>query len=67
MVDYLASMTDRYFMALYRLLFPESKQHIIAQGYCADLEPKPGKRRVPLSGFLGQRDSPFVPVFATET
>ena len=36
-VDYLASMTDRYFMALYRLLFPESKQHIIAQGYCADL------------------------------
>ena len=36
-VDYLASMTDRYFMALYRHLFPESKQHIIAQGYCADL------------------------------
>ena len=36
-VDYLASMTDRYFMALYRHLFPESKQHIIAEGYCADL------------------------------
>lgn len=37
-VDYLASMTDRYFMALYRHLFPESNRHIIAQGYCADLE-----------------------------
>ncbi|WP_080797221.1 deoxyguanosinetriphosphate triphosphohydrolase family protein [Arabiibacter massiliensis] len=36
-VDYLASMTDSYFMALYAHLFPESGRRIIAQGYCADL------------------------------
>lgn len=36
-VDYLASMTDSYFMALYRHLFPASDKHIIARGYCADL------------------------------
>ena len=36
-VDYLASMTDSYFMALYAHLFPRSDKHIIAQGYCADL------------------------------
>ncbi len=36
-VDYIASMTDNYFMALYAYLFPESKKHIITRGYCADL------------------------------
>ncbi len=36
-VDYMASMTDSYFMALYAYLFPESDRHIIARGYCADL------------------------------
>lgn len=36
-VDYLASMTDSYFMALYAHLFPKSGRRIIARGYCADL------------------------------
>ncbi len=36
-VDYLASMTDSYFMALYAHLFPESGKRIITTGYCADL------------------------------
>lgn len=36
-VDYLASMTDSYFMALYEYLFPRSDKYIISQGYCADL------------------------------
>ena len=36
-VDYMASMTDSYFMALYAHLFPRSDKHIIASGYCADL------------------------------
>lgn len=36
-VDYLSSMTDSYFMALYAHLFPESDARIVAQGYCADL------------------------------
>ena len=36
-VDYMASMTDSYFMALYAHLFPESDRRIIARGYCADL------------------------------
>lgn len=36
-VDYLASMTDSYFMALYAHLFPRGDKHIIASGYCADL------------------------------
>lgn len=36
-VDYMASMTDRYFMELYRYLFPSSEKHILARGYCADL------------------------------
>lgn len=35
--DYIASMTDNYFMALYAHLFPESKRRIITRGYCADL------------------------------
>ncbi len=37
-VDYMASMTDRYFMALWRHLFPDDKHDVIARGYCADLE-----------------------------
>lgn len=37
-VDYIASMTDRYFMALYAWLFPDSPRHIIEQGYCWDLD-----------------------------
>lgn len=37
-VDYMASMTDRYFMELYRHLFPQSNKQILAQGYCASLE-----------------------------
>ncbi|MDR0514920.1 MAG: HD domain-containing protein, partial [Coriobacteriaceae bacterium] len=36
-VDYMASMTDSYFMALFAYLFPESRKHIIAQDYCSDL------------------------------
>ncbi|MEG2006949.1 MAG: HD domain-containing protein [Raoultibacter sp.] len=36
-VDYLASMTDSYFMALYAALFPHSDKQIITQGYCARL------------------------------
>lgn len=36
-VDYMASMTDSYFMALYARLFPGSDRRIIARGYCADL------------------------------
>ena len=38
-VDYMASMTDQYFMELYRYLFPNSEKHILARGYCADLPP----------------------------
>ena len=36
-VDYIASMTDDYFMALYRALFPESDHAVSLKGYCADL------------------------------
>ncbi len=36
-VDYMASMTDNYFMALYAHLFPNSSKHIIQRGYCYDL------------------------------
>lgn len=36
-VDYMASMTDSYFIALYEYLFPVSDKQIIAQGYCANL------------------------------
>ncbi|MEC4175977.1 HD domain-containing protein [Adlercreutzia sp. R21] len=36
-VDYMASMTDSYFMAVYAHLFPESPRHIQTRGYCADL------------------------------
>ena len=37
-VDYLASMTDSYFMALYGHLFPRSDKQVVARGYCADLD-----------------------------
>ncbi|WP_172136704.1 deoxyguanosinetriphosphate triphosphohydrolase family protein [Adlercreutzia sp. ZJ473] len=37
-VDYLASMTDAYFMALYRHLFPQSTRRIVTRAYCANLE-----------------------------
>ncbi len=36
-VDYIASMTDNYFMALYTHLFPHSNPHIFERGYCDDL------------------------------
>ena len=36
-VDYIASMTDDYFMALYEALFPRSGRTRILRGYCADL------------------------------
>lgn len=36
-VDYMASMTDSYFMAIYEHLFPESSRRIQTRGYCADL------------------------------
>jgi len=35
--DYLASMTDSYFMAIYAHLFPESGRRIHPRSYCADL------------------------------
>ena len=37
-VDYLASMTDSYFMALYAHLFPQSGRRVFTRGYCADLD-----------------------------
>ena len=36
-VDYIASMTDSYFMALYTHLFPEHATRVQLRGYCADL------------------------------
>ena len=36
-VDYIASMTDNYFMALFRTLFPKSAHAVQLRGYCADL------------------------------
>ena len=36
-VDYLASMTDSYVMALYAHLFPERATRVQPRGYCADL------------------------------
>ena len=36
-VDYLASMTDRYFTSLFAHLFPESPLRTVTRGYCADL------------------------------
>lgn len=37
-VDYLASMTDSYFAALYNHLFSDSRRHLTARTYCWDLE-----------------------------
>ena len=36
-VDYIASMTDGYFMDLYRYLFPEKEKSLLRMGYCSDL------------------------------
>lgn len=36
-VDYLASMTDSYFMALYAYLFPDRADRVTARGFCSDL------------------------------
>lgn len=36
-VDYMASMTDSYFIALYSYLFPKSEKHILSQNYCSNL------------------------------
>ena len=36
-VDYLASMTDGYFVDLYRFLFPEKQKKLLRMGYCSDL------------------------------
>ncbi|MGI6105639.1 MAG: deoxyguanosinetriphosphate triphosphohydrolase family protein [Raoultibacter sp.] len=36
-VDYMASMTDSYFIALYEYLFPGSEKHIITKSYCDNL------------------------------
>jgi dGTPase len=36
-VDYLASMTDSYFVAVYEFLFPEKSRSIPTRHYCADL------------------------------
>lgn len=36
-VDYMASMTDSYFISLYEFLFPESGKRILTQGYCDNL------------------------------
>lgn len=36
-VDYMASMTDSYFTALYEHLFPESSLTIVKKHYCSDL------------------------------
>ncbi len=36
-VDYVASMTDSYFTALYEFLFPFSNKRAITRKYCADL------------------------------
>ncbi len=36
-VDYLASMTDSYFMDLYRYLFPKREKDLLRMGYCSDL------------------------------
>ena len=36
-VDYISSMTDSYFMALYQFLFPNSPYRIALKDYCNDL------------------------------
>ena len=37
-VDYIASMTDSYFMALHEHLFPRSDKDVVVRGYCANLK-----------------------------
>lgn len=37
-VDYLSSMTDNYFISLYRYLFPESERRVITRDYCDGLK-----------------------------
>ena len=39
-VDYISSMTDSYFMALYRYLFPEDSRRLLLKDYCASLRRK---------------------------
>lgn len=36
-VDYIASMTDSYFVALHAYLFPDDKKSLAIRGYCANL------------------------------
>ena len=36
-VDYISSMTDSYFIALHRHLFPNSPHHLFKREYCSDL------------------------------
>lgn len=36
-VDYISSMTDSYFIALYRHLFPNEPLHLFKREYCSDL------------------------------
>ncbi len=36
-VDYMASMTDSYFISLYEHLFPQSSKRMLSQNYCDDL------------------------------
>ena len=36
-VDYISSMTDSYFIALHRHLFPNSSHHLFKREYCSDL------------------------------
>ena len=39
-VDYLASMTDGYFLSLYAYLFPDRAHRLTARSFCADLPPR---------------------------
>lgn len=36
--DYIASMTDSYFLSIHKFLFPESKYRVEFQSYFADLQ-----------------------------
>ena len=37
-VDYISSMTDSYFIALYHHLFPQSEKRLFKREYCDDLK-----------------------------
>ena len=37
-VDYISSMTDSYFIALYHHLFPQSGKRLFKREYCDDLK-----------------------------